>query len=283
VFTRTQESRFTDARILDAEIRLLTATADTTAPATPAADVDLVVDSPIIRPRGRGQVTLAGDQKAAVSAIATSGRRLDILVGPAGTGKTTTLLALRYAWEHHHGANSVVGLAPSATAAAELADALGVGCENTAKWLYESAGPGAQNRRERLTELSQAYAATDPVRERHRFVQLTAALHRLRAEDERWVLRSGQLLIVDEASMAGTFHLDALTAQASAAGAKVLLVGDHAQLSAVDAGGAFNLLAERTHPATLTSVWRFSHRWEAAATRLLRIGHVPAGTFDPRT
>jgi ATP-dependent exoDNAse (exonuclease V) alpha subunit len=42
--------------------------------------------------------------------------------------------------------------------------------------------------------------------------------------------------------MAGTLELDALTAKARDAGAKVLLVGDPAQLSPVAAGGAFRLL-----------------------------------------
>ena len=55
------------------------------------------------------------------------------------------------------------------------------------------------------------------------------------AEVERWSLQPGQLVIVDEASMAGTFELDALTEQARSAGAKVLLVGDWAQLSPVSA------------------------------------------------
>ena len=45
-------------------------------------------------------------------------------------------------------------------------------------------------------------------------------------------LRRGQLVIVDEASLAGTFALDELVSAARDAGAKVLLVGDQAQLSA---------------------------------------------------
>ena len=49
-------------------------------------------------------------------------------------------------------------------------------------------------------------------------------------------------VIVDEASLAGTFALDELVTAAGDAGAKVLLVGDHAQLSAVDAGGMFAAL-----------------------------------------
>ncbi|MFC7597574.1 AAA family ATPase [Terrabacter sp. GCM10028922] len=42
--------------------------------------------------------------------------------------------------------------------------------------------------------------------------------------------------------MAGTFELDSLTAYARTAGAKVLLLGDWAQLSPTAAGGAFKLL-----------------------------------------
>jgi len=54
---------------------------------------------------------------------------------------------------------------------------------------------------------------------------------------------------------AGTFALDRLTAQALRAGAKVLLVGDFAQLGAVEAGGAFSMLVEdREMPAELSEV-----------------------------
>ncbi len=94
----------------------------------------------------------------------------------------------------------------------------------------------------------------------------------LEREQARWRLRPGQLLIVDEASLAGTLALDTLARQAAAAGAKVLLVGDHHQLSAVEAGGAFGLLARHTHASHLEALWRFRHRWEAHATRLLRDG-----------
>ncbi len=65
------------------------------------------------------------------------GSFLDVLVGPAGTGKSTTMAGLRAVWEAEHGAGSVLGLAPSAAAAEVLADELGIDTENTAKWLYE--------------------------------------------------------------------------------------------------------------------------------------------------
>ena len=64
----------------------------------------------------------------------------------------------------------------------------------------------------------------------------------LEGEAGRWQLAAGDLLIVDEAGLGGTFGLDRLGAQAREAGAKSLLVGDTAQLGAVGVGGAFGML-----------------------------------------
>lgn len=131
-FTRVDEGRYTHHRVLDAEGRLVhAATVDADAPTTAAWLAKAVTSRPIHRTDGRA-VTLAPDQATAVEHLAGSTRLLNVLVGPAGTGKTTTLAALKAAWEGGHGRGSVVGLAPSATAAAELGHALGIACENTA-------------------------------------------------------------------------------------------------------------------------------------------------------
>lgn len=277
-FTRTGEDRYTHHQVLDAEARLLeAATLDAGAPTAPAWLAKAVTSRPIHRTDGR-TVTLAADQAEAVEHVAASPAPLDVLVGPAGTGKTTTLAALKTVWETAHGRGTVIGLAPSATAAAEIGQALGVSCENTAKWLHESIGAGAQRRAALLAHLHAERTSSLGIDHRTRLRTIDTAITNLTSQGNRYRLRRDQLLIVDEASMAGTFTLDALTAQAAAAGAKVLLVGDHKQLSAVDAGGAFHLLAERGRPATLTSMWRFSQPWEAAATRRLREGDT--GVID---
>ncbi|MEP7193234.1 MAG: AAA family ATPase [Actinomycetota bacterium] len=63
-------------------------------------------------------------------------------------------------------------------------------------------------------------------------------------------------------------------------GAKVLLVGDWAQLSAVSAGGAFHLFTtDRDYTAQLNDVRRFRHEWECAASVDLRHGRAAAA--DP--
>ena len=101
--------------------------------------------------RGR----LSPEQADASRASPCSGRQVDLLVGPAGAGKTTAMRALHAAWIAEHGQGSVVGLAPSAAAAEVLAEDLGIGCDNTAKWLHEhdrgnaefAQGPARDHRR----------------------------------------------------------------------------------------------------------------------------------------
>jgi conjugative relaxase-like TrwC/TraI family protein len=228
-FTPAAAEVFTTADVLAAEARLLAATTETaTTPTVPERIVDEVLQA-------HGQ--LDAGQAAAVAAVTTARRQLDVLVGPAGTGKTTTLRAVREAWEQAHGEGSIVGLAPSAVAADILGESIGISTENTAKWLFEH--------------------DRDP---------------------DQWSFQAEQLVIVDEAGLCGALALDRLREQAEVAGAKLLLVGDPHQLTAIDAGGAFGMLVRELgdDAATLESVWRFRNQWEATASLKLRHGNVAA-------
>lgn len=94
---------------------------------------------------------------------------------------------------------------------------------------------------------------------------------------ERAGFTKDQLVIVDEASLASTHSLDRLAAIAAEAGAKLLLVGDWAQLQSVDAGGAFALLAAaRDDTPELRDIHRFTNAWEKTASLELRDGRVEA-------
>ncbi len=236
---------YSNTRIMAAETRLLTRAQDTTGPVCSRSGLRVAA-----RARYRGHY-LTAEQAAALVSIATSGRVVEVLVGPAGTGKTTAMSALLTAWHHEHGERSVIGLAPSAAAAKVLADDLGIPCDTTARW---------------LTSHHHGYAE----------------------------LARGQLVIVDEASLASTMDLDRITTAAEHAGAKVLLVGDPAQLQSVDAGGAFGMLVEARNTAatentthaggcapTLTGVHRFRNDWEKTASLALRDGDPTViGTYD---
>lgn len=192
-FQPVDQIAYSSQDILDTEQRLLAHSQRTGGPALTAR---LVARHASRKIRG---VRLDPDQAVAVTRIARSGLTLDLLVGPAGSGKTTALRALHRAWTAAHGHDSVIGLAPSAAAAEVLGDSLGVRAENTAKFLYEHA-------------------------------------------KGRWNLKAGQFVLVDESSLAGTLALDHITEHAAEVGAKVVLIGDWAQLSAVETGGAFGML-----------------------------------------
>lgn len=87
--------------------------------------------------------------------------------------------------------------------------------------------------------------------------------------------QAGQLVIIDEASLASTLSLDRITQAAEEAGANVLLVGDYAQLPSVDVGGAFSLLIHDRHDVPeLVDVHRFTHAWEKTASLELRYGRT---------
>jgi conjugative relaxase-like TrwC/TraI family protein len=116
--------------------------------------------------------------------------------------------------------------------------------------------------------VSQAAAQVLATEAQVRAENTTKWLHETR--HRRWQLPDRPLLLIDEASMVSTGELVTLVAQARQAGGKVLLVGDPAQLSAIQLGGAFDLLAERHGAARLTEIRRFTHEWEANASVLLR-------------
>ncbi|MFL5927820.1 MAG: MobF family relaxase, partial [Gaiellaceae bacterium] len=80
------------------------------------------------------------------------------------------------------------------------------------------------------------------------------------------------VVVVDEASMAGTRQLAELLDHAEAASAKVVLVGDPHQLPEIDAGGAFRALLTRTEPIVLTENRRQREAWERDALDQLRDG-----------
>jgi conjugative relaxase-like TrwC/TraI family protein len=225
VFRPKHGTVFTSTQLLDAESRLVERAADTTGPRIAPATLRAISQT-----RLSGGVLLSDDQVVALTAIAGSGLSVDVLVGPAGAGKTTAMNALRYAWEAAHYSGSVVGLAPSAAAAQVLAEDLGIPTENLAKWWQNHLDHGE-------------------------------------------TFHAGQLVIVDEASLAGTLSLDRITGLAASVGAKVLLVGDYAQLHSVDAGGAFSMLVHsRADAPELVDVHRFTHEWEKTASLGMRQG-----------
>lgn len=183
---------------------------------------------------------LGADQAAAIMGILSSGARVETLVGPAGTGKSFLLGSLAHAWEDsdlwggEH--RRVFGLA-TAEIATDVLAAEGLTARNIAQWL------GAQDR----------------------IAAGTAGPH-----DQALTLADNDLVVVDESGMADTASLARIHAHVENAGAKLLLVGDHRQLSAVGAAGGMDLAATAGPRYELTETRRFTNQWEGAASLRLR-------------
>jgi conjugative relaxase-like TrwC/TraI family protein len=269
-FRAADRVTYTTASLLEAEAGLLEAARRLTGPKAPVATVTAVTQAHL---PGR-DYALSTDQALAVEQIVGSARVLDVLVGPAGTGKSTTMAGLRAIWEAEHGPGSVLGLAPSAAAAEVLADELGIDTENLAKWLHEH-----HRTTQRLSYIDQLRRQLERASAAGRStIDVELQLQLLDEEVWRWQPQPGQLIIVDEASLAGTFALDELVEAADNAGAKVLLTGDWAQLDGIEAGGMFRaLVADREGLVPeLSDVRRFRHSWEKSASVELRVGHETA-------
>jgi hypothetical protein len=115
VYTVAGSDLFTSARILAAEQRLVVDAGHTDGRTVDGAIVELA----LLEQAANG-ITLDAGQAALVRSMSMSGARLQLAVAPAGTGKTTALRALTQAWIDTRG--DVLGLAPSAAAAAQLRD-----------------------------------------------------------------------------------------------------------------------------------------------------------------
>lgn len=99
------------------------------------------------------------------------------------------------------------------------------------------------------------------------------------AEGREVDVRAGDMLLVDEAGMAGTPLLDQVRALAAERGAVLRLVGDYRQLSAVEAGGALRLIHTDAGGTELARLHRFADPAEANAVLALRVGDTSAGDF----
>jgi conjugative relaxase-like TrwC/TraI family protein len=184
---------------------------------------------------------LEPEQAEAVRWLTGGGQLVSVLIAPAGAGKTTTIGAAAAAWTD--AGYDVLGLAPSARAAAELSAATGTPADTVAKWRREQP---------RLPVLAPEQAA-------------------------RWQVRPRTVLLVDEAAMLATDDLAALTKAVLVARAKLVLVGDPAQIGPVErAGGLLPALAGRVGAIELTGIRRFSQPWEADTTQQLRAGNPAA-------
>ena len=234
VYTVAGADLYTSQRILDAEARLVA-----TAGQRDGSAVDQVaVDLALLAMAANGTALDSG-QAALVRQMCTSGARLQLAIAPAGAGKTTAMRALTLAWTEDGG--QVLGLAPSAAAAAVLGEQTGIRTDTLAK--------------------------------------LTWSLWHGDLPEWAAAVGSSTLVIIDEAGMADTLTLDTAVQFVINRGGSVRLVGDDQQLAAIGAGGVLRDIKHSHGALLLTELHRFTNPAEAAASLAVREGKPTALTF----
>jgi conjugative relaxase-like TrwC/TraI family protein len=227
VYTVAGAALYTSQRILDAEARLVAAAGREDGASVEQTTVDLA----LLEVAANG-IALDAGQASLVRQMCTSGARLQLAIAPAGAGKTTAIRALALAWTQDGG--DVVGLAPSAAAAAVLAEQTGIRTDTLAK--------------------------------------LTWSLQH--DDLPEWAARIGPstLVIIDEAGMADTLSLDTAVQFVIARGGSARLIGDDQQLAAIGAGGVLRDIKTQHGAVQLTELYRFTDPAEAHASLALRDG-----------
>jgi hypothetical protein len=234
VYTVAGSELFTSNRILAAEQRLVAAAGRSDGRVVDAGTIELA----LLESAANGTALDPG-QAALVRSMCTSGARLQLAIAPAGAGKTTAMRTLVQAWRDSGG--QMIGLAPSAAAAAQLHDATGAPTETLAK--------------------------------------LTWSIHHNDLPD--WAERIGRstLVIIDKAGMADTLTLDAAVQFIIGRGGSIRLVGDDQQLAAIGAGGVLRDIQASHGAVRLSELHRFTDQAEAAATLAMRDGRTEALGF----
>jgi conjugative relaxase-like TrwC/TraI family protein len=244
VFTEHGAARYTSQAVLDAEQRLVTATRTPVTAGLSALSTAAALDGF----EASTGTNLDAGQRHLVSAFVSDERLLLAGIGPAGAGKTTAMRAFAHVLRQH--GRRLIPLATSAASAGVLGRELAVPAENLHKFLHEwDRGVFAARLR-----------SGGPVPWDARF----------------YALRPGDVVLVDEAGMAGTFLLDRLVTIVASRGAVVRLLGDDRQLSAVESGGALRLIAAQPGTPQLSMLYRFRDPAEADATLQIRTGDTAA-------
>lgn len=226
-----REQVYTAAAVLEAELTIAA-----TVERLITADGPQLDPARILRAIAAKQEDIGGElsdgQYRAVDAICGSGRAVDVVVGIAGSGKTTALDAATTALEE--AGYRVIGTATSGQAARTLGDAAGIEARTMRSLLWQLDHGGI-------------------------------------------VLDRDCIVILDEAGMTTDNDMARLLLAVEAARAKVVIVGDDRQLSAVGPGGALHaVLDEHTDVVTVLTE-NMRQREPAERDTLL---HLRSGNLD---
>jgi len=193
---------------------------------------------------------LSDEQREAAGDTLKSTSALRLLTGVAGAGKSTTLKAIREAFEL--AGYSVHGAALAGTATEELTKKAGIPSRTIASHLHRLEGgadPLDQSGQKSSRSASKASLPTPPSE-----------------------IQPSDVLIVDEAGMVDAGTMLRLTEAAKRLGLTLILVGDPRQLQPISPGAPFNHLVAKDKVATLATNLRQQDPADRRAAEDFRAG-----------
>jgi Ti-type conjugative transfer relaxase TraA len=198
------------------------------------------------------------EQRAAFDQL-TSGRGLTILAGEAGTGKSTTLAAVRDAYER--AGYRVVGMS----------------------WTNAVVQDMAADGFKETTTLASAFkveANKDKDHSRQPIRSHAAGVARQSRPGLTWDKKT--VLVVDEAGMLSSQAMGQFLRLAQEKGARVILAGDDRQLASIERGGLFGALVAEHGAAELHNVRRVQDAEQKRAFNAMHKGDFKTalGIFD---
>jgi conjugative relaxase-like TrwC/TraI family protein len=225
VWDAPQQVRYTTAEILTIEARILHTAAIGSVARAGVVERPVLQDALTVESR-----RLGAEQLTALGRLTRQGRRVEVLIGPAGSGKTTMLRVAARAWEA--AGHPVIGLSHTAAAAEVLRSEADVTAETLAKFLdwhaHNSTPPAWQLGPHHIVIVDEAGMVN--TRQLDRLVQL-AQRH------------GAKLVLVGDDRQLGAVRAP---------------------------GGMFAALAETLGATELSQSHRFTNRWEATSLAQLR-------------
>jgi len=227
VWDRPQQIRYTTRELLSVEAGILHAAA-----IGRVAGVGVVEPGILDRALATEPRALGADQLDALTHLTSRGRRVETVIGPAGSGKTSMLRVAALAW-YGSGLN-VVGVTHTAVAADVLRREAHIGAETVAKFLdwhdHATTPTGWRLSARHVVIVDEASMVA--TRQLARLVQLVQAA-------------DAKLVLVGDDRQLGAIRAP---------------------------GGMFAALAQQIGAVELRQTHRFAHAWEAAALAQLREG-----------
>ena len=247
--TRRGESLYTTQAYLRSEEALLDSARNLR-----KSDCHRLKDAAVSRMISKQFGFLSEEQKSAVRST-TQGEALSLVIGKAGTGKSTLMEAVARSYQAK--GYRVFGGAWSGTAAEDLEHAVGVTSHTLLSWFKKW-----ENFEERAYSPKHAGG----------FFRSGFFL-----DDYKQQLNHKTVFILDEAGTVDVEHMSKLLTKAHAVGAKVIAVGDYDQSSPIGPGDAFKALCGVYPPCKLEGIKRQKEPWMRKASQEFSEHNVEAG------